>query len=424
MRHIFISFFIVFGFVIPPAHAQEPLDKQLQSLTDQVNALTQLLESLQGVVEQQQGRIDALENENADLLRETEPPIIEVPAQLSLAEPAPVATEPRVSQSLNPDIGLVVDIVGSLTESREDEEGNDKFSVRELELVIGHDIDPYARFDSTITFSDTEDVEIEEAFVTFWSLPWELQARVGRMRPTIGKASALHRDQLDTVDEPLVVQRYLGAEGLFRTGVEVSRFLPQFAGPLSQELTLGYLEGGIGEGGSMFGETRRHPTYFAHLKNAVDISPQTNLELGGTYLRGSSGEDDRDDVQAFGADLTFRHLFASTRTLKWQSELYAQDRDDTAINTSPLGFYSLLDYRLSSRWGFGGRYDWVELVNPDPLGSDDKDKAYSAYVTFFQSEFARLRFQYQFVDLADGDRDNRLFFQGTFAVGVHKHRLQ
>jgi hypothetical protein len=46
------------------------------------------------------------------------------------------------------------------------------------------------------------------------------------------------------------------------------------------------------------------------------------------------------------------------------------------------------------------------------------------FVTFFQSEFARWRFQYQYANLADGGHDNRFFLQGTFAIGVHKHSLQ
>jgi hypothetical protein len=45
-------------------------------------------------------------------------------------------------------------------------------------------------------------------------------------------------------------------------------------------------------------------------------------------------------------------------------------------------------------------------------------------ITFYQSEFARWRLQYQRADLADGTDDNRFFLQGTFAIGVHKHMIQ
>jgi hypothetical protein len=238
------------------------------------------------------------------------------------------------------------------------------------------------------------------------------------MRPRVGKESAIHRDQLDTVDMPLVIQRYLGVEGLFRTGVEFSRLMPQFAAPLTQELVVGMMEGGVGEDGTMFGEARRHPMLYTHVKNAFDISPETNLEVGGTFLIGSSDEDTY-DVKAGGADLTLVHYFTPVRKLKWQSEVYAQWRGDSAANDTPLGFYSLVDMRLSQRWGVGARYDWVELVDQDAT-----EQAYSVYGTFYQSEFARWRLQYQLADLAESGFENRLFLQGTFVVGSHIHKLQ
>ena len=420
MRVTFRSLWILllaFGF---SANAQESIADQIKVLMQQVNALQTTLSDLQGVVQDQQVQIETLADENTKLREGAASSTVPPPPP-----PMPVVSAPQASTQFNPDIGIVVDIVGGFPESQSDEEGNDRIAVRELELVIGHDIDTYARFDSTITFSDFEDVAIEEAYVTYWDLIGGVQARVGRMRPRIGVASALHRDQLDTVDEPLVIQRYLGLEGLFLTGVELSRFSPSFADPLTHELIVGVFEGGIGEDGSMFGEARRHPTYMARLKTAWDISPSTSLVLGGTYLLGSSSEEDRADVQAFATDLTLNHLFSSTRKLKWQSELFTQFRDDSfSTNDDPLGFYSLINFQTNARWAFGARYDWVELSSVEAGFRDDTDRAYSVYVTFLQSEFARLTLQYQLADLAEGGTDNRLFLQGSFAVGTHKHKLQ
>jgi hypothetical protein len=408
--------------------ADDAVSQQVKSLSDQVNQLTNMMKDLKSVVERQSERIESLEKENSALKAQTPPPSAAAPSALPAAAPAPVSAPVPSSSAagrggFTPDIGAVVDITGSLSESKDDEEGNDRISVRELELIISHDIDPYARFDSTITFSDFEDVDIEEAYVTYWEVPGGFQLRAGRLRPKIGKQSAIHRDQLDTVDSPLVIQRYLGVEGLFRTGLEVSHSLPQFAKPLTQEVTAGILEGGVGEDGTLFGETRRHPTFYTHLKNFFDIGDTTGLEVGGTYLLGSSDEDTY-DVQALGADLTLGHFFTPIRKLKWQSEVYAQFRGDSAVNDNPVGFYSLLDLRVSVRWGFGLRYDWVQLVNAEETTGEDLEQAYSVYATFFQSEFARIRLQYQLADLAGSGQDNRLFLQSTFAVGAHKHKLQ
>ncbi len=406
--------------------ADDAVSQQVKSLSDQINQLTNMMKDLKSVVENQSERIESLEKENATLKAQppapAAPPVAESPAPVAVPISAPTSSAAGRG-GYTPDIGVVVDITGSMSESKDDEEGNDRISVRELELVIGHDIDPYARFDSTITLSDFEDVDIEEAYVTYWETPGGFQLRAGRMRPKIGKQSAVHRDQIETVDAPLVIQRYLGVEGLFRTGLEVSRLMPQFAKPLTQELTLGIMEGGIGEDGTLFGETRRHPSFYAHLKNFFDLADTTSLEVGGTYLLGSSDEDTY-DVQALGADLTLGHFFTPVRKLKWQSEVYAQFRGDSATNDTPIGFYSLLDFRATKRWGFGARYDWVQLVNADEDTGDDFEQAYSVYATFFQSEFARIRLQYQLADLGDRGTDNRFFLQSTFVVGADKHKLQ
>jgi hypothetical protein len=118
-----------------------------------------------------------------------------------------------------------------------------------------------------------------------------------------------------------------------------------------------------------------------------------------------------------------------------QSELYLQDREEafsiandgtrTNFHDNPWGFYTLLDYRLSPRIGMGGRLDYVEPVDIDPAGLvRHADTAWSGYLTFYQSEFARFRLQYRRKNFAAGGDDNTVFLQGTVAIGVHKHQLQ
>lgn len=383
--------------------------------------LEALVRRLESQVQTQQATIDRLSG-----------------ASGSRTSSATVATRPTGSGALPPrtqflpDIGVITDIVASSTGSSEDEEGNDRLSVREIEVVFGHDIDPYARLDTVLTFSDFEDPDIEEAKITYSGLPYDTVARIGRMRQKVGKATAQHRDSLETVDEPLVVQRYFGIEGLFRTGLEGSIFTPLSGDSFTQELTLGVMEGGVGEDGELFGETRRRPSGYGHLAHFLDISDDSSFELGGTYLLGSQDDDSSAEVQAFGIDATFIHHVTPRNKLKLQSEIYLQSRDETSGNDgleeiyaeSPYGLYALADYRFADRWGVGARYDYVEPTLLEEASAQSADKAYNAMITFYQSEFARWRLQYQRADLADGTDDNRFFLQGTFAIGVHKHMIQ
>ena len=440
MRKAFPAVFLMIWSLASLSWAQATPTPALDDLAQKMKVLSESIESLKKTVQAQQEEIDSLKKENGALRAQTSSTPAAAPTTAP-TPPLPPAEAPatvsagKVTQSTTPEIGAVVDIVGYKSHSKADEGGNNKLSVRELELIIGHDVDPFTRFDSTISFSDLENVDVEEAYITYLGLPCDIIARVGRLRPRIGKASAVHSDQLDTVDDPLVVQEYLGKEGLFRTGLELSRYLPQFWKPLTQELTAGIMEGGVGEGGSLFGNARRVPSYYAHLKNFWEISDLTNFELGGTYLRGSSTSNSGDAVDALGVDTTWTYFVTPHNKLKLQSELYCQSREEHVIyspdkniifnyNPNPWGFYSLVDYRLSPRFGIGARYDWVEPVNNSPFNPRSEDHAYTAYLTFYQSEFARLRLEYQRAELTTGEDDNRFFLQGTFAVGIHKHQLK
>lgn len=418
--------FIVFLFLHATSSAvlaESKEAKEIKDLREQVRLLQTSVRELQEVMKlQKTSVIPQTENKPVDI------------SSGKVSGQVPSALQSK-SGSLVPDIGVVADVVASSSQSNEDEDGNDRLSLRELELVFGHDIDPYARFDSTITFSDQEDPDIEEAYVSYWDLPFGLRGKVGRMREKIGKASSIHRDSLDTVEEPLVVQNFLGHEGLFRTGLELSGFTPLSSsdGTFSQELTGGVMEGGGSEGSEVLGETRRHPSYYAHLKNFYELGDYDNLELGGTYLLGSNDDDSAYEVNLFGLDFSAVHKFTAIQKIKFQVEGFFQDHASTletgseglvANNRQPWGLYSIVDLRFAERWGAGLRYDYLEPVNLEAVTLDHKDQAMTAYFTFFQSEFARWRFEYQFADLMNNQTDNRLFLQGTFAIGTHKHQLQ
>lgn len=419
---------------------QQSNGKNYKDLSSELSRLNQALEKLTAIVEEQQSRIDLLEGENRDLKQISSKPnsagALAAAGSSAQATQAVARTGTGGLSVFNPEIGVIADITAISTESKEDAEGNDKVSLRELELVIGHDIDPYSRLDTTITLSDFEDVSLEEAYVTYLGLPGGIRGRVGRLRPRIGASNALHRDSLETVDYPLVIQNYLGVEGMSRSGLELSSFIPLPWENVTHELIGGALEGGAGEEGTIFGTTTRIPSYYVRLKNSVDLFDASSLAIGTTWLTGSSDEDSAAEVNAFGFDTSFVHPFNSVNRLKIQAEALLQDRNAPFIDVeneleeapdfraSPWGFYGLADYQLSERYSLGTRYDWLEAVNLDPDRARNSGSAVTGYFTFHQSEFARWRLQYQHVRFEQEGDDNRISLQGTFAIGVHKHNLQ
>jgi len=426
--------------LFPAQACAEAVADQLHQLQVQVQELAQLVKAQQKEIRELKAAKNQVSAVAAIPSNNSLPPSSDRSATTISAAASSVVK----GSDFNPEIGVVADMVATSSESDEDEEGNDRLSVREVELVVGHDIDPYSRFDGVFTISDFEDPDIEEAYITHWGLPG-IRAKLGRMRNRVNLASMVHRDTLETVDEPLFVQRYLGVEGLFRTGLELSSILPTFWEPVTQEFIIGAMEGGVGEDGELFGSTRRIPSYYARLKNSFDLSEASTLNLGSSFLIGSSDDDDALEARALNLDAQLIHSFNSVQRLKIQTEFMFQDRSapfleeeedagsitdesETEANEdfldNPWGTYLLADYRFAQRWSSGMRFDYVEPTDRSFDSIHDGDTAWSAYLTFHQSEFARFRFQYEHVDFAEGENDNRFFLQSTVAIGYHKHALQ
>lgn len=418
----FLSFFLLCACCLVP----RPADAG--TLEDEVRELKQIVQELKKTVETQQDEIRALKSAP--------------PAPAIVTEPGP-SSGPRLSPAQgrwNPDIGVVADVVYRSDTPKADEEGADRVSVRELELIFGSAVDPYSRLDATLAIGDFEEMSVEEAYLTRFALPLDLTARIGRFKPRLGKAIAVHRDSLDTVDEPLVVQRYFGAEGLSKTGVDVTRGI-ELPWPVLHEATIGVLEGGNGEEGTAFGSTRRRPTVYGHLKNYLDIDDVTSLEIGLSDAIGSRDEDSEFEVNVLGIDGTLIRHFGPSRRLKLQGEVFNLNRTDSFFETAVddgagnllffaddldgnvWGGYALADFRIDAQWAAGFRYDNVQLVDRPVDALEHQDEGYTGYLTFYQSEFARWRVQFSHFDLTDGSDDNQVMVQGTFSIGEHKHKL-
>lgn len=409
------------------ADSNSEVEQGLEEMRKDLEELRKTLQAQDDVIQKQQARIAELERKMVSQAQ------AEVPKPTAPApSPAKGVTLPGQIGAILPEIGVVGDLVATATENKADAEGNNRLAVRELELVLGNYVDPYSRYDATIAFSDFEAVDVEEAYLTHWGIPWGLKARLGRFFPRIGKAASIHRDSLSTIDEPLVIRRYFGSHGYFRTGADLTR---PFAGPWGMVLepSVGILEGGVGEGGGTFGSTRKRPTVYSHLKTFKELTDASHVELGLTHLVGSKDADAAFEVNVLGVDATYLNALTPNTKLKLQGEFYLQHRNDafsidatTGANTQfdrhPWGVYLLADYRFAPQWSVGGRFDHARLI--DTAGSRHADQGLSAFLTFYQSEWARWRLQYRHEDKGAEKSEDAVFLQGTFAIGTHKHQIQ
>jgi hypothetical protein len=353
--------------------------------------------------------------------------------------PAPAAPQAAQTQTfggasgnaklLNPDISLIGDFIG--TAGHNTVSPSRSLELHESEVGLQAIIDPYARADAFISFGETG-VNVEEAYVTFTSLPAGLLLKVGKMRADFGKVNTTHNHALPFIDRPLVTDNLVGGEdGIDDAGMSLSRFLPA---PKNW-----FLEGTAqvfrGDSDDVFQALQRQDlSVVGHLRAYRDLSESTNLDLGVSYAR---GHNNAGVGTTFNPENFLTNLYSADATLRWKplrraiyhsflfrSELFWSARDQVSPanffqTQHAFGMYSNVEYRVNRRWTVGGRFDRSGHATDARL----TDSGFSGILTYWPSEFSQIRGQYRFGHLATAPNDfsnaNEFLFQFLFVMGAH-----
>lgn len=317
------------------------------------------------------------------------------------------------AKALNPDISLNGDFLGAI--GRNAVRPVPGLEMHEAEMGIQSVIDPYARGDVFLAFGDGG-VSVEEAFVTFTSLPGGLVSKVGRFRAEFGKVNTTHNHALPWTDRPLVTENLVsGEEGMSDMGVSVTRILPA-PGDLFLEATGQVFRG---DAGDLFKASQNTDlSYVGHVRGYKDLTENTNLEFGYSFARGHNELGHEFLTKLHGLDVTFRWkpLTRSIYTsLLWRSEFIWSRRDDLLAQQRAFGLYSSLEYRLDQRWTLGARYDYAQRATQ----ADQLDRGGSLLATYWMSEFAQLRSQLRHTRYDGQKTANELRLQLVFVMGAH-----
>jgi hypothetical protein len=341
--------------------------------------------------------------------------------------PPPSAPAPS-SKVFNPDMAVIGNFTGAVGEN--DVDPRPSLSLEESEVSLQAVVDPYARADFFLTFSN-EEVGVEEGYITFTSLPAGFLLKVGKMKASFGKVNQMHPHVLPWVDLPLPMVNLLGGEeGLNDAGLSLSRLFPN---------SFVFLEatGEVyrGEVENLFAAPRRQDVALVgRLRAYRDLSESTNLEAGGSVAHGTNDAGPGYHTDVFGADVSLRwrplrraiyHRFLLRSELFWSRREHPQGTvvDDTTGAVTPVGnvtakafgYYVSADYQLGRRWFAGGRYDWSERA----LEPDLHDRAGSLLLTYWPSEFSQIRGQFRHTSYAEGSTASEFLFQFLFSIGAH-----
>ena len=398
------------------------------SQEDATQALRKQLGEIQNQLKSALDRIDQLEKEKSSSS-----------ARLGQVEKSVQAVQSAPS-ILNPAIGLVLD---ADLEKLGTAGGN--FNFRSAELGLAASVDPYARMYSFIVGSNNG-VEVEEAAAITTSLPWNLTAKGGRFFADFGRFPKYHVHELPFVNQPLSIQRMVGGESQ-ADGAEVNYLFPT---PFFLRATFGGYNK-IGADNEQVDNLKPRAasrfTYLGRLNTYFDLTDNHSVELGTSLAYTPSvrlqGDASGGDRILGGVDLTYRYQpLASTvyQGFTWGSEFYnnsqrfpfdiaVPDPNDPSILVTQTvgerrrsyGGYSYAELKLNKNWATGFLFDYAPIVdNPS-----QRTLSYSPYVTWYLSEFNRLRFQYSYLKnnfSADkAEKGNQFFVQWTTVIGAHTH---
>jgi hypothetical protein len=393
-----------------PAAAQDEKDRRINELEERLDAMELELMRVQAMT---------------DIVEEDDGPL----------EEKRFSGAARSLQVLNPEISFSGDFVAQYLVGPNGKEylGDERsgFMFREFGVHFQSNLDPFSMTKIAFAFTESE-VALEEAFMTWSPLLEGFSLTVGNFRQQLGVVNRWHPDALDQSDHPLMLSVPFGEAGLVQTGLSAHLRLP----PLwTHSLELVIEVTNSSNENVLSGEFFSIPSTLAHVTNYWDLSPSTYLELGLTGLFGANNGrgvpdaagglvDERFSMTAMGgADLTLSWEpvnQAKYRGFTWRSEfLYIRKELPGEDRIDWFGGYSYMEVKVAQPLMLGIRGD---LVQPfEVKNADEFEWQVVPYVTWWQSEFVRLRLEYRYHQPWIGEMDHKVLLQLSFAAGPHKH---
>jgi hypothetical protein len=446
-----------------PAQAEQSLLKEIESLRERLDELMngrdreiaeilQRLEELEGALLKLQEARER--DELAEIMAEAERLGEEEKQREEEAKSQREGAggRQRSLQALNPELSVLGDVSLDWSESPDIQ---NRFVLRGFEIAFQAALDPYTRFKGFLAahqeppllhhehameeeegghgHEEEITVAVEEIYMEWLALPLNTRLRVGKFRQQFGTLNRWHPHALPSTDLPFALRNIFGHEGLVGLGLGFDWQLPRlWASTNGLRVEIVNADNPLAFAGSEFDD----PAFLLRHTGFFDISPSSYFELGLNGMIGPNAQTQRSDTTLLGFDINYIWepvQRARYRGLELRAE-YIHSRYETDTDTVVSdSFYSYLSYKLSRRWTVGFRYDDAELPFPDielyhdqPFEEGLGEQALSPYLSFWQSEFVRLRLQYQhawrdFEWEWGPEKDNRVFVQITFAAGPHKH---
>lgn len=319
-----------------------------------------------------------------------------------------------VPQVFIPDIGAVGDFTLQQSDYKKGDPrydpSADKFTARDTQIILFSPIDPYTNAQISIDKPNNGPFDIEEAFVVFNKLPYNLQVRAGQFRPVFGLLNETDTFQLPMANRPNALAYSITQDGFVEPGINVSTYIPN---PWDAAIKL---DANMLSGANTLAFNRHQGqnfdyAYMGTLSYARDLFGSGYVTAGAS-MAGGPGP----GGQAYYEDpfLQLQYAPDQRHILTWNAEGLLVEQQAAGNHGLKRGVYSLLDYNFWLRYHAGFLLDIADL--PDvPSGTQ---VGISPILTYFLSDNMRLRAQYTHSTPSGSERSaNTFFLQATFALG-------
>jgi len=364
---------------------------------------------------------------------------------------------------LNPYIGLMIEVPARFTTQRGGYENINQINLREAELNIYSNIDPFIRGFALISGGD--EASIEEAYFLTSSLPHDLQIRGGKFFANLGRLNKIHTHDLPFVDQPLTMQNFLGAPEFEEDEEIFLNYEPQFKSSGIEILWLAPTKFYWRLLGGVFNQfsDRGPESFYAQYLNIPDGFRFRNRGIRSfSYTLGSRwffelGDDHSLRIDTYGnfdspekelrrtlemIAFTYRWFpleYGIYKGMEWTTEFYANQEKFPKIGFLPesqntMGMYSYIDYKLNRRFSLSVLGSWSQFR----FNKDATAKQMGTALSYKPSERQRIRAQMDYIDkqqwknsiseapgLLTTDSDFWQFvLQWTVVMGSHTHTYE
>ena len=328
------------------------------------------------------------------------------------------------------------------------------FSIPNAELALDGNVDPYFKAFANIVYKlDAQGetgVELEEMYALSSSLPWNLQLKVGQYFLEFGRQNNQHPHAWAFADQPLVLNRMFGPEGLRSQGARLSWLFP----------TSWYTEAMISVVNSAGGTTSSFRSdesseihggqplqrqvlggkdllFVPRIATSLDLTETQTIVVGVSAALGPNNSGPDASTQIYGADLYWKWKSARAAAgfpfVSFQAEALTRTYDAAARSTAASPSVSLPGESLKD----GGAYGQVlwgirPLVVAGLRGefASGNDAAFASELrrdryrvspnfTWYPTEFSKFRVQYNYDHRAGLGIDHSVWFQLEYLLGAH-----